>query len=188
MRGEIRTDLFRLQLLGDKLFIHSIHRMILNRQSTKLAPTYLYRFAFDSPMSLTKKLFASKNARGMCDEWMQIAWNGDHFIFFVGACHGDDLSFLFKTAFASVPRRDSKEWKVIEGFTGSWTSFAHTGNPNSETFDATWEPTEIANDSDGKPNYKVFDIDAEPAFVDSPDLERMHFWDQMFNHFKHELF
>lgn len=53
------------QLLGDKHFVHPTHRSLLARVKSNSAPTYLYRFNFDSySFSLTKKIFAAKNAQG----------------------------------------------------------------------------------------------------------------------------
>lgn len=54
-----------LMLLGDKLFVHPTHRSILAREKNNSAATYVYRFNFDSyAFSLTKKIFAGKNAQG----------------------------------------------------------------------------------------------------------------------------
>lgn len=53
------------QILNDKLFAHPTHRTILSRANAKSAATYLLRFNFDSPYSLTKKIFAGRNVPGM---------------------------------------------------------------------------------------------------------------------------
>lgn len=53
------------QFIGDKLFVHPTHRSVLARVKNNSAATYLYRFNYDSyAFSLTKKIFAGKNAQG----------------------------------------------------------------------------------------------------------------------------
>lgn len=61
-----------LQMIGDNWFWHGIHRTVCSRlanekQNAKAAPTYLYRFDFDSQVqNHSKFLFAGKGIKGMC--------------------------------------------------------------------------------------------------------------------------
>lgn len=54
-----------LQLLGDKNFNHSYHRTVLQRHHSKSAPTYLYRFDFDSYLNFMKRFVPGKNDEGL---------------------------------------------------------------------------------------------------------------------------
>lgn len=55
-----------LQLVNDRHFLHGVHRAVLQRASMPgVAPTYVYRFSFDSPtFCLIKSLFAEKTIPG----------------------------------------------------------------------------------------------------------------------------
>lgn len=56
---------FYFQLMGDKLFLHGVHRAVVSRLKTQSAPTYLYRFSLESSYySLVKTVFAGKHIPG----------------------------------------------------------------------------------------------------------------------------
>lgn len=56
-----------------------------------------------------------------------------------------------------------------------------TGNPNNEIIaPVQWEPVALEMTNDGKPKYKCFDMNKQLSFEDSPCLDRMYFWDQMY--------
>lgn len=137
-----------------------MHNAIVNRLESCSAPTYLYRFSFSSYRYGTKKLFVGKKVPG--------------------ACHVDDVSYVFKTMIASVPKRSTKEWKTIERTCECFTTFARTGNPNNNVIaPIKWEPIELGHNDVGEPIYKCLDINDDISFIESPELERMHFWDKL---------
>lgn len=151
---------FLLQLLGDKLFVYPLHRAIMNRVKYSTAPTYVYRFSFSSYTFGTKKFFVSKKVPG--------------------ACHADDISYVFKTVVSNVPKRSSQEWKTIERMCECLTSFARTGNPNNDVIaPVKWEPVNLSYTSDAEPIYKCIDINDDVSFMEMPELERLHFWDRL---------
>lgn len=99
------------------------------------------------------------------------------------------MSYLFKS-FIGVPRKDSKEWAMVEKFCECWTNFAYSGNPNGTitSLSPKWEPVDVARDDNGKLTYKCYNFGEEIDFIDYPELERVQFWDQMYEHFKRELY
>ena len=49
-----------------------------------------------------------------------------------GACHADDLFYLFNTVYHEPPTQGSKEFKTIQKMVGMFTSFAINGDPNCQ--------------------------------------------------------
>lgn len=182
------------QLLGDKLFVHPTHRAILARVNSNSAATYLYRFNFDSyAFSLTKKIFAGKNAEGKLFH-TQIAANRRQQINlnclqFAGACHADDCSYIFKNLFSHVPARNTTEWKTIERMCECWTQFARTGNPNNDVIaPVEWKPIELNEKAADKIVYKCLNFANDVSLIDAPELERLHFWDDLYKKTNHEIY
>lgn len=152
-------------MLGDKLFAHPMHRALVNRVENSNAPTYLYRFSFSSYTFGTKKFFVGKKVSG--------------------AAHADDVSFVFKTVVSNVPAQSSKEWKTIERMCECFTQFARTGNPNNDVIaPIKWEPVQLSHNDGGKPVYKCLDINDDVSFIAMPELDRMHFWDNLHEELK----
>lgn len=142
-----------------------MHRVVINRAKTSTAPTYLYRFSFSSFSFGTKKLFVGKNV--------------------TGACHADDVSYVFKTILSKVPKRSTREWKTIERMCECFTMFALTGNPNNDVIaPLTWAPIELSHNDAGQPLYKCLDINEDISFIETPELERMLFWEKLHQELK----
>lgn len=51
---------------------------------------------------------------------------------FKGACHADDLFYLFTTVYHDPPASGTKEFETIRKYSGMITSFAKTGGPNCD--------------------------------------------------------
>lgn len=49
-----------------------------------------------------------------------------------GACHADDLFYLFTTDYHEPPADGTKEFETIRKIVGIFTSFAISGDPNAE--------------------------------------------------------
>lgn len=63
-----------------------------------------------------------------------------------------------------------------------WTTFAHTGNPNSAKLAAAgvgeWT-TANKTDGESQSGYKCLNIDAELEVIDLPETQRMAVWDEL---------
>lgn len=82
--------------ISDAWFVHGIYRECASRLKYKPnVSTYLYRFAYDSK---TFNHFRIQN----CGTEVR------------GACHGDDLSYLFKNDFVTEIDRSSSEFQTIK--------------------------------------------------------------------------
>ncbi|GAB0093838.1 hypothetical protein DMENIID0001_090200 [Sergentomyia squamirostris] len=150
-----------IKFLGDKYFFHGIHRAVRSRceHGPKTAPTFFYRFDFDSEnFNTIRALICGQGVRG--------------------TCHGDDIGFLFSSALQSnAPAEGSPERKMIDRMVEMWTSFATTGNPNCLAIaPIKWLPV-----SPNGPPYRCLNINSDISFVLLPEVERMAVWDSIFH-------
>lgn len=107
----------------------------------------------------------------------------------LGACHGDDMAYIFKNLIVPVPARTSMEWKTIERMCECWAQFARTGDPNNDIIaPIDWKPVELTGKDADKRAYKCLNIANDVSFIDVPDLERMHFWDNLYKKNNHDIY
>lgn len=107
----------------------------------------------------------------------------------VGACHADELGYLFKPRPPSElqvelqlqPKEEksgSPEEIVTKRLTKLWTNFAKFGNPNpkskDELINVEWEPV-------GGNGLNCLNIDRELSLEVNPEAARMQFWDDLYN-------
>lgn len=118
-----------------------------------------------------------------CVKWFLIISYILFFIgfFFVGVCHGDDISFYFKSTFTGSPSQNSDEWKTIDRMCSCFTAFAKTGDPNNDVIaPVQWEPVTLKKHDKGTSTYKCLNMAKEITFIDSPELDRMQYWDNIY--------
>lgn len=101
----------------------------------------------------------------------------------IGACHGDDFSYYFRTASAGPdPSPDTDEWKTIVRMCNIFTTFAQTGNPNNESIASIhWAPVRVETNNGNVHKYKCLNISNVVSFIDWPEADRMTFWDDVYN-------
>lgn len=118
--------------------------------------TFLYRFDAETKLNFVKLLFNVTEK---------------------GACHGDDIMYLFRSNLPGMemPDMDSKEFELIRNMVSLLTSFMTSGDPNNFEDGQVWEPTvalspikclNISNDS----------IEMKPL----PEEKRLKRWDEIF--------
>uniref|UniRef100_A0A182V9E8 Carboxylic ester hydrolase n=1 Tax=Anopheles merus TaxID=30066 RepID=A0A182V9E8_ANOME len=121
---------------------------------------YHYRFTYDGRYSLLKRLFLSASVSG--------------------ACHGDDLMYMFKPMFLPTFAPASEECHVRDNFVALWTSFARHGDPSAgsrEVVDVPWRPVEkISREGSSDFRLDCLEINVQPAMVSDPCRERAYFW------------
>lgn len=104
-------------------------------------------------------------------------------IWLAGACHGDDCSYYFRTASCGPdPHEGTNEWKTIERMCEIFSTFASVGDPNNKFIAPIhWQPVvnETADQTSYK--YKCLNVSNEVSYIEWPDLERMQFWDKVYN-------
>ncbi|XP_037945477.1 esterase B1 [Teleopsis dalmanni] len=131
-----------------KYFWHGIHRTVLSRVHNATAPTYLYRFDFDSKHhNLMRIIFCGRKVRG--------------------TCHADDLVYLFFNAASKKQKLCSAEYKTIRRMVSILVQFAECADPNLPTEKQyTSTSTYTANTTGSLPNLCDTDslvIDASPT-------------------------
>lgn len=108
---------------------------------------------------------------------------------FLGVCHADDCSYYFRSVFAgSDPSTHSDEWKTIERMCETFTTFARTGDPNNDTIaTAQWKPISVETSERNAPKYKCLNISKDVSYIDWPELDRMQYWDRLYEQCKHNI-
>ncbi|XP_030374229.1 uncharacterized protein LOC115623826 [Scaptodrosophila lebanonensis] len=140
-----------------KIFWHGIYRSLLARLKYARAPTYFYRFDFDSPdFNFYRKLFCGDDITK-------------------GVAHADDLPYLFFNLQAWKLDKSSAEYKTIQRMVGMWTAFATSSNPNCEEIaPINWKPSKA-----GKPQ-EVLNISHDVSIIDLPEFEKLKLWNSLY--------
>ncbi|CAB0037398.1 unnamed protein product [Trichogramma brassicae] len=122
-----------LDLIGDLYFNEGIQRLAKVQVRVSSAPTYLYRFSYDSDVSALKAMLGALDIGG--------------------TSHGDELQKLFRarlmdTMLAGGLVKGSQAYKVMQRMIEMWVNFSATGRPTpepSELVPIYWQPV---NDGD----------------------------------------
>ncbi|XP_030373446.1 esterase B1 [Scaptodrosophila lebanonensis] len=135
---------------------HDLHRTVLARRAYAAnAPTYLYRFDFDSPhFNQFRRLVCGDQVRGVA--------------------HADDLSYMFYNIIASKLNKTSLEYRTIERMVGMWTAFAASGDPNCDvTAPALWQSVQEEPDM-------CFNISDKLEMIELPEGKVLSVWDSFY--------
>lgn len=121
----------------------------------------MYQFSYNGELNLPKKLFGL----------------GQH----EGACHGDDMFYLFKMKFVDMDVEEETDcFKVRNQMCRMWTNFAKSNNPtpknDPELVGVTWEPLKQQSRNFTP---RALDIDKQMKMI-SPLTDRMSFWRKLY--------
>ncbi|XP_061395063.1 esterase B1 [Musca vetustissima] len=149
-----------LLMVSHEYFWFPIYRTILSRMEYAKAPTYLYRFDFDSKhFNHLRIISCGKKVRG--------------------TCHGDDLSYLFYNSVARKLKKHTKEYKCIERLVGMWTHFAANGDPNYDPeHPDIWKP--VSEAAVEKRQLQCLNITDELKVIDVPDIKKLMVWESFY--------
>uniref|UniRef100_A0A3F2YWM3 carboxylesterase n=1 Tax=Anopheles epiroticus TaxID=199890 RepID=A0A3F2YWM3_9DIPT len=131
------------------------------------SPLYFYRFEYDGALNLYKKFLPFPIA---------------------GAYHADELGYLFRMRMLpkEVPPH-SVEARVRRYMCRMWTNFARYGDPtptHDESLPYRWAPVPtVEPESDASFHLPYLRINAEPEMAIDPDMERIHFWQKIYEEF-----
>lgn len=152
------SDIY-IDIQGDKNFWHGMWMAMQAYVSAKArtkSKTYLYRFDVAPTSNQTiRKIYQIPHQRG--------------------ACHVEDVFYVFKAEYLTAPNKDSFEYKVVQIMTGIFAQFARDGNPNSvELGEVIWSPVgEVVG------TVKCLNLDEKVSFVEFPEVSRMKLWDEI---------
>nr|WCC58149.1 carboxylesterase [Pharsalia antennata] len=139
---------------SDSMFVAGVIATAKNHLITSQSPIYLYRMSVDTALNVLKT-FAKITSPG--------------------ACHADDLGYLFKNAMTPPLQPGSAEDIAVRRFVKLWTNFAKYGNPtpNEKELGITWKPVKA-----GELNF--IDIGKDLTSEVDPEPERMQLWKEIF--------
>lgn len=127
------------------------------------APTYLYRFDFDS-----EKLESP---------YRLIRWGRG----IKGASHTDDLTYLFSNCLSKRMELKSREYLTIQRMIGLWVAFAETGNPNMGKIPGMkhvkWHRSHPTADD----KIKCLNISDTLEYIDLPEIPKLKVWNELYN-------
>uniref|UniRef100_A0A336KGN9 Carboxylic ester hydrolase n=1 Tax=Culicoides sonorensis TaxID=179676 RepID=A0A336KGN9_CULSO len=149
------SDIF-IDIQSDKMFWHGMWMTMKARKNSK---TFLYRFDVEPTSNLTiRELYQIPHQRG--------------------ACHVEDVFYVFKAQYLNAPIKDSAEYKVVEIMTRTFTDFARYGNPSSQVLgDVKWESVAKTDDDT---QIKCLNITGQGVdFKKFPEIDRMMLWDEI---------
>ncbi|KAM8704461.1 hypothetical protein ACLKA7_008984 [Drosophila subpalustris] len=132
-----------------KVFWHPIMRTIKSRLHSSAAPTYLYRFDFDSSTFNHQRL-------KYCGDKLR------------GVAHVDDHSYIWYGDFAWKLDKHTAEFETIERMIDILTTFAATSNPNCDSVESSlpkgtqWTPL-------AKKNIKCLNISERLKIMELPE-------------------
>ncbi|XP_034484527.1 esterase B1-like [Drosophila innubila] len=140
-----------------KIFWHGIYRTLYARLAYSTAPTYFYRFDFDSPdFNFYRQKFCGDDIKA-------------------GVAHADDLSYLFRNTESRKLDKSSGEYRTIQRMVGMWTAFATNSNPNcKEIGHLSWEPSKKDH------TQRVLNIGNDVNVIDLPEHDKLLVWDSLY--------
>lgn len=121
---------------------------------------YHYRFCYDGRLSFSKKIF-----------------NMSHV---AGACHGDDLFYLFRSNMNPQPAESSDECFVRKTMVRMWTNFAKFSEPTTDRDDELlpfkWTPVRNVSRDSTNFDLDILNIAVQCKMMKNPCKERMFLW------------
>ncbi|XP_055610906.1 esterase B1-like [Uranotaenia lowii] len=150
-------------IISDNMFVTAAYVAgELHARYQPETPHYFYVFAFEDELNKFKNVF-------------QVPADSK------GACHGDDLTYIFNSAAlkTEVPP-DSRANRFRETMCKLWTNFAKYSNPTPPEggIDFVWEPVKPVSDS--KFILNGAQLDEELKMIENPFLDRVQFWRELY--------
>uniref|UniRef100_A0A1A9W1E3 carboxylesterase n=1 Tax=Glossina brevipalpis TaxID=37001 RepID=A0A1A9W1E3_9MUSC len=146
-----------IKFYGYYLFHWGIQRFITSRLTYSKAPTYRYRFAFDSPtFNHFRTLFCGKDLKK-------------------GVAHAEELSYLWFSSASWKLDKNTLEFRIIKTMVDIFTSFCQTSDPNCFALQSTkWKPL------DSSDNYLALLIDRNMKLDEIPEKDILSVWNKLF--------
>ncbi|CAI6351175.1 unnamed protein product [Macrosiphum euphorbiae] len=161
----IESDTTKLEhichLHSDVLFLKDFYRGFDNFLKQDVAPVYKYEFKFDGELNSVKNMVFAK--RPVLRHTIK------------GACHADDVNYLFHSKLSGVvPKPNSPELEMCKMMGKMWSNFAKSGDPNSSDLSFKW-----VNTSASDPKYLSIDGDRTRVVEGMINSNRLRFWQEI---------
>lgn len=153
---------------GDTYFI--VNSIINAEWLAKYQPKvthYHYRFTYHGRFSITKRLFNQSHVQG--------------------ACHGDDVFYMFSPSYLPKLPDDSEECRVRQTFVKLWTNFAKWGVPTPKEGSGVpfrWDPVAKIGANSTEFDLDCLEIDVNPRMIRNPNPERIKLWRGLLNRYR----
>lgn len=153
-----------LQYYGIKTFWHGIHRSVLSRLTVAKAPTYVIRFAFDSPtFNHHRKRFCGDDIK-------------------TGVAHADDISYLWHAFYSWKLDRSSEEYKTACRMVNLFVNFARSTKldmlqvkcEDHEAETLMWKPLDVSDP------YEALNITGSLEIKTLPEKKDIIVWDTLY--------
>ncbi|KAJ8732437.1 hypothetical protein PYW07_015036 [Mythimna separata] len=139
-------------LQTDINFSYQTHRFLQFFQN--VAPTFLYSFDYTTDLNIVKNVSGFDDVKG--------------------ACHADDLFYLFHSAMSGNYLEGNDELKkIVYQITKFWADFAKTGNPTPTKGGIDWRPYTSATKE-----YLLLNQDMKLS--NNLDKARVDFWNKIY--------
>ncbi|XP_018575302.1 juvenile hormone esterase-like [Anoplophora glabripennis] len=141
-------------MITDAMFVAPTMATVKNHVETSRCPIFIYRMSLEAGLNLMKVYTKLTEP---------------------GACHVDDLGYLFKNDIIPPFEPGSIEDISVRRFVKLWTNFAKYGNPTPDENELgiIWKPVET-----GQLNF--IDIGNELTSEVNPESERMQLWKEIY--------
>ncbi|XP_075147107.1 uncharacterized protein LOC142221315 [Haematobia irritans] len=149
---------------GIKLFWHAVHRSVLSRLATARGPTYLFRFAYDSPtFNHHRKRFCGTDVKK-------------------GVAHADDISYLWYAIYSWKLDKNSMEYKTIRRMIKIFVNFAKSSQTNIQNIELdddgassiNWKPLQQSDP------FEVLNLDETLEIKTQPEKKDFLVWDELY--------
>lgn len=175
------------------MFVHGTYKTVNYQKQSSTAPIFYYEMTLDSDFNLFKSLctprlfyptmfffyLAYKTGSGPLNTMFLKMANIMPRKAITGACHADDLSYIFKPILSEKVKPGSEEEIYMKRFIRLWANFARTGNPtpdkNDQLLNVQWKPVT-------REENWVLDIGTKLEMREFPNRERMEFWDSIYSY------
>ncbi|CAH1720586.1 unnamed protein product [Aphis gossypii] len=127
-KSNISSETMKLENIcnfhGDFLVFNDFYDAFDCFLKQNITPIYKYEFKFDGEINDAKNMiFATRPGLR-------------HTI--KGACHADEMYYLFRGNLSGLPKPNSPEHEMCKMMSKMWTNFAKTGDPNSPDLSFKW--------------------------------------------------
>ncbi|XP_022910130.2 esterase B1-like [Onthophagus taurus] len=144
------------EMVSDIFFAYHLQTALRLHSKSLGHPLYFYKFSIDLGLNIYKKLNQAV---------------------LPGACHCDDVCYLFKMDLTPEIQHGSKEEITIHRMTKFWANFIKSADPNPKDNDplikVEWKPVDKE-----RLNYLDINVDLTPGVA--PDEKRIAFWDEIY--------
>lgn len=148
-----------IDIFTDMHFLSGIHTSVKARLAKSNAPIYFYRFSMNTTLNKVKVLNPYLANR-------------------TGACHADDLYYLFKGKYSDLPIQGNLEDLCVDKIVKLWTNFAIYGDPTpreqrNNNIDVEWPQAQ-------RHCLRFLEIGNVLRVGKDPDKERTDFWSKLY--------